>query len=89
MKAKILSILAIFMVALTAQAATVTVTWAEVKEELQAAQKKESTLKEQLEKLNISLPNVVNKPVPAGLDAEQTKEFVEKVGVTPLDKFVA
>lgn len=64
-------------------------TWAEVKEELQAAQKKESALKEQLEKLNISLPNVVNKPVPAGLDAEQTKEFVEKVGVTPLDKFVA
>ena len=41
------------------------------------------------EAMNISLPNVVNKPVPAGLDAEQTKEFVEKVGVTPLDKFVA
>lgn len=64
-------------------------TWTEVKEELLAAQKKGSTLEQQLEKLNISLPNVVNEPVPAGLDAEQTKTFVEKVGVTPLDKFVA
>lgn len=64
-------------------------TWTEVKEELQAAQKKESALRQQLEKLNISLPNVVNKPIPAGLDAEQTKKFVEEVGVTPLDKIVA
>ena len=60
-----------------------------VKEKLQAAQKKESTLNEQVEELELEMPNVVNKPIPVGLDAEQTKEFVEKVGVTPLDKFVA
>ena len=60
-----------------------------VKEELQAAEKKASTLKQQVMELELEMPNVVNKPIPVGLDAEQTKEFVEKVGVTPLDKFVA
>ena len=60
-----------------------------VKEELQAAEKKASTLQKQVEELELEMPNVVNKPIPVGLDAEQTKEFVEKVGVTPLDKFVA
>ena len=60
-----------------------------VKEELQAAEKKASTLKQQVKELELEMPNVVNKPIPVGLDAEQTKEFVEKVGVTPLDKFVA
>ena len=60
-----------------------------VKEELQAAEKKASTLKQQVKELELEMPNVVNKPIPVGLDAEQTKEFLEKVGVTPLDKFVA
>ena len=60
-----------------------------VKEELQAAEKNASTLKQQVKELELEMPNVVNKPIPVGLDAEQTKEFVEKVGVTPLDKFVA
>ena len=64
-------------------------TWIEVKEELQAAEKKASTLQKQVKELELEMPNVVNKPIPVGLDAEQTKEFVEKVGVTPLDKFVA